>query len=97
VAKQLEIIDGPDAVFTTRECDTFRWRVRHPEGEQSVYVEIAWALLPDALEDPLRSAVETKGETPLLALLEEETVPARIKMTAAGIFVVDADGREGPL
>lgn len=97
MAEQREIIEGPDAVFSSRECDTFRWRVRHAAGEQSVYVEIAWALQPEALEEPLRSAVESKGEGPLRELLAEGTIPLRIRMTAAGIFVVDVDGLEGPM
>jgi hypothetical protein len=94
VAEQREIIDGPDAVFTSKDCDTFRWRVRHSGGEQSVYVEIAWALIPDVLEEPLRVAVESKGEVPLLELLDADAIPARIRMTAAGVFSVDAEGRE---
>jgi hypothetical protein len=89
-----QIIDGPVAVFTAKDCDTFRWRVRHDGGEQSVYVELAWALRPEDAEDPLRAAVESKGEAPLRALLEGEEIPARIRISAAGIFVVAPDGTE---
>ncbi len=85
------------AVVTSRDCDTFRWRVRHARGEQSVYVEIAWALQPDALAEPLRAAVESRGEVPLRELLAEGEIPIRIRVTAAGTFLVDADGDELPI
>ena len=92
-----EIIGGPDAVVTSRDCDMFRWRVRHPGGEQSVYVEIAWALVPESLEEPLRGAVESKGEGPLRELLEQDRVPVRIKLNATGILLVNAEGVEEPM
>jgi hypothetical protein len=91
------IIDGPVAVVTSRECDTFRWRVRHKGIERSVYVEIAWALVPEKLEQPMRGAVESRGELPLRELLAGEELPMRLKFTSAGMFSVDGDGRELPL
>jgi hypothetical protein len=97
VAHKPEIIDGPTAVVTSRDCDTFRWRVRHARGEQSVYVEIAWALQPEVLEEPLRAAVESRGEAPLRELFAYDEIPVRIRITAAGIFIVDADGEELPI
>ena len=97
MAQKPEIIDGPMAVVTSRECDTFRWRVRHARGEQSVYVEIAWALQPDELAEPLRAAVESRGEAPLRELFADDEIPIRIRMTAAGTFIVDADGEELPI
>lgn len=94
MAQKPEIIDGPVAVVTSRDCDTFRWRVRHAHGEQSVYVEIAWALQPERLAEPLRAAVESRGESPLRELFAEQEIPLRIRLTAAGIFIVDIDGQE---
>lgn len=97
MAHKPEIIDGPMAVVTSRDCDTFRWRVRHAHGEQSVYVEIAWALQPEHLTEPLCAAVESRGEAPLRELLAEQEIPIRIRLTAAGIFIVDHDGDELPI
>jgi hypothetical protein len=85
------------AVVTSQDCDMFRWRVRHARGEQSVYVEIAWALQPDELAEPLRAAVESRGEAPLRELFADDEIPLRIRITAAGTFIVDAGGEELPI
>jgi hypothetical protein len=92
-----QIIDGPTRLDTDRDGNTFRWRIMHGDHEQNFYVEIAGSLVPEALDEPLRFAVESKGEAPLIDLLGGDTVPARIKILSTGVFVVDADGSERPI
>jgi hypothetical protein len=41
----------------------------HGDHEQNFYVEIVGSLVPEALDEPLRFAVESKGEAPLIDLL----------------------------
>jgi hypothetical protein len=89
-----QIIHGPTLLATDRDGDTFRWRIMHSDHEQNFYVEIAGSLIPEGLEEPLRFAVESKGEAPLLDLLAGNTVPKRIRILSTGVFVVDADGSE---
>jgi hypothetical protein len=89
-----QIIDGPTRLDTDRDGDTFRWRIMHGDHEQNVYVEIAGSLIPEGLDEPLRFAVESKGQAPVLDLLGGDTVPTRIKILSTGVFVVDADGGE---
>ena len=91
-----QIIDGPIWLDTDRDGDTFRWRIMHGDYEQNFYVEIAGSLMPEGLEEPLRFAVESKGEAPLLELLGGDTVPTRIKILSTGVFVIHADGSERP-
>lgn len=88
------IIGGPTLIRAPRAGDTYRWKVQHGTAEKHVYVQIAAALRADAFEDPLRSGIETKGETVLRKLLERaDNVPTRIKITSAGITEVGADRR----
>jgi hypothetical protein len=89
-----QIIDGPTRLDTDRDGDTFRWRIMHGDQEQNVYVEISGSALSAELDEPLRFAVESKGEAPLLDLLGGDTTPARIKILTSGVCVVHADGCE---
>ncbi len=86
-----EIIAGPTPIQVPREGETYRWKVMNGRAEQHVYVEIAGGLRADAFEDPLRSAIESKGESVLRALLARAHVPTRIKITSAGISEVGSD------
>jgi len=60
-------------------------------------VQIAASLRADAVEEPIRSGVETKGESVLLKLLARGTVPTRIKITSAGITEVGVDRCSRPV
>ena len=91
-----EIIGGPTLIPAPREGQTYRWKVQDGPAEKHVYVQIAAALRPDAFEDPLRSSIETKGESVLVKLLEDGNVPTRIKITSAGITEVGIDRRARP-
>jgi hypothetical protein len=73
--------------------DTYRWKVQHGPAEKHVYVQIAGALRPEEFEEPLRSGIESKGESVLRRLLERGNVPTRIKITSAGITEVGPDHR----
>jgi hypothetical protein len=73
--------------------DTYRWKVQHGPAEKHVYVQIAAALRSEEFEEPLRSGIESKGESVLVALLERGNVPTRIKITSAGITEVGTDRR----
>jgi hypothetical protein len=90
------IIGGPTPIRAPRAGDTYRWKVQHGTAEKHVYVQIAGALRPEAFEDPLRSGIETKGESVLRKLLERGNVPTRIKITSAGITEVGTDRRSRP-
>ena len=96
VASIPEIIGGPTPIQAPRVGDTYRWKVRHGRAEQHVYVQIASSLKADAFEEPLRSGIESKGESVLLKLLERGNVPTRIKITSAGITEVGTDSRSRP-
>ncbi len=91
-----EIIDGPTLILAPRDGDTYRWKVLDGRAEKHVYVQIASSLRPETFEDPLRSGIETKGESVLRTLLERGNVPTRIKITSAGITEVGVDRRSRP-
>ncbi len=91
-----EIIGGPTPIAVPRDGDTYRWKVQHGRAEQHVYVQIAGSLTPEAYEEPLRSGIESKGESVLRKLLEHGNVPTRIKITSAGITEVGTDRRTRP-
>jgi hypothetical protein len=91
VADLPEIIDGPAPIQVPREGETYRWKVMNGRAEQHVYVEIAGSLRAEAYEEPLRSAIESKGESVLRVLLSRNHVPTRIKITSAGISEVGSD------
>ena len=90
------IIGGPTLIPAPREGETYRWKVRHGAAEKHVYVQIAAALRAEAFQDPLRSAIETKGESVLMRLLADGNVPTRIKVTSAGLTEVGVDRRARP-
>lgn len=91
-----EIIGGPTPIQAPRAGETYRWKVQDGRAEKHVYVQIADQLRPDAFEEPLRSGIESKGESVLLKLLERGNVPTRIKITSAGITEVGVDRRSRP-
>ena len=68
-----EIVGGPTPIQVPRGGDMYRWKVLHGRAEQHVYVQIAGSLSPEAFEEPLRSAIESKGESVLLTLLAGQT------------------------
>jgi hypothetical protein len=90
------ITGGPTLIPAPREGETYRWKVQHGPAEKHVYVQIAAALRPDAFEEPLRGAIETKGESVLSVLLDRGNVPTRIKITSAGLTEVGVDRRARP-
>jgi hypothetical protein len=90
------IIGGPTLIPAPREGETYRFKVQDGRAEKHVYVQIAAMLKPEAFEEPLRSAIETKGRSVLLELLERSNVPTRIKITSAGITEVGIDRRARP-
>lgn len=96
VVENPEIIGGPTPIQTPRDGATYRWKVQHGRAEKHVYVQIAAALNADAFEEPLRSSIESKGESVLVKLLERGNVPTRIKITSAGITEVGTDRRTRP-
>jgi hypothetical protein len=92
-----QIIGGPTPVIALRAPgDFYRWKVQNGPAEQHVYVQIADSLRPEAVEEPLRSGIETKGESVLRKLLERGDVPTRIKITSGGITEVGVDRRSRP-
>jgi hypothetical protein len=94
VAGDLQIIAGPTPIpIITLPGKLYRFKVRNGAAEQHVYVQIADQLRPDRHGEPLRSGIETKGESVLLALLERGSVPTRIKITSGGITEVGIDRR----
>jgi hypothetical protein len=93
----LEIIGGPTPIPVLRAPgDIYRWKVQNGPAEQHVYVQIAGSLRPEAFEEPLRSGIESKGESVLRRLLERGNVPTRIKITSAGITEIGIDRRPRP-
>ncbi len=76
--------------------DIYRWKVQHGRAEKHVYVQIAGSLKAEAFDEPLRSGIESKGESVLVKLLERGNVPTRIKITSAGITEVGTDRRLRP-
>lgn len=90
----LEIIAGPTLIpIISRPGALYRFKVQNGSAEQHVYVQIADRLRPAACPEPLRSGIETKGESVLRALLERGSVPTRIKITSSGITEVGVDRR----
>jgi hypothetical protein len=89
-----EIVAGPTSIPVLRLPGAmYRYKVQNGSAEQHVYVQIADALRADACEEPLRSGIETKGESVLRKLLERGNVPTRIKITSGGITEVGMDRR----
>jgi hypothetical protein len=94
MAGEIEIIGGPAPIPVLRvPGDIYRWKVQNGTAEQHVYVQIAESLSPEAFTEPLRSAIETKGESVLRQLLARGNVPTRIKITSGGITEVGVDRR----
>ena len=92
-----EIIGGPTPIPVLRvPGDIYRWKVQNGAAEQHVYVQIAESLRPESVEEPLRSSIESKGESVLRKLLERGNVPTRIKITSGGITEVGVDRRSRP-
>ena len=91
MAEALEIIGGPTLIPIPPDGGIYRFKVQNGRAEQHVYVQIAGSLRSESCEEPIRSGVETKGESVLLKLLERGTVPTRIKITSAGITEVGVD------
>ena len=91
-----EIIGGPTPIHAPRVGETYRFKVQHGSAEKHVYVQIADSLRPEAFEEPLRSGIESKGQSVLVKLLERGDVPVRIKITSAGITEVGVDRRARP-
>ncbi len=91
-----EIIGGPTPIPVPRAGGLYRWKVQNGRAEQHVYVQIAGSLRAEAFEEPLRSGIESKGESVLRKLLERGNVPTRIKITSAGITEVGIDRRSRP-
>jgi hypothetical protein len=97
MAANLEIIGGPTPIPILRAPgEVFRWKVQNGSAEQHVYVQIADSLRPEAFQEPLRSGIESKGESVLRKLLERGNVPTRIKITSGGITEVGMDRRPRP-
>jgi hypothetical protein len=94
MVREPEIIGGPTPI-TVRSVsgDIYRWKVQNGSAEQHVYVQIADSLRPEAVDEPLRSEIESKGESVLRKLIERGNVPTRIKITSAGITEVGVDRR----
>jgi hypothetical protein len=98
MAGNLEIIGGPTLIpMIHLPGQLYRWKVQNGTAEQHVYVQIADALRPEAVDEPLRSSIETKGESVLRKLLERGGVPVRIKITSGGITEVGVDQRAQPV
>jgi hypothetical protein len=92
-----EIIGGPTPISILRAPgEIYRWKVQNGPAEQHVYVQIADTLRPESVEEPVRSGIESKGESILRKLLERGNVPTRIKITSAGITEVGTDQRSRP-
>jgi hypothetical protein len=95
---ELEIVGGPTPIQVLRVPGAiYRWKVQNGTAEQHVYVQIADALQPELAQEPLRSAIETKGESVLRKLLAHRSVPVRIKITSAGVTEVGMDRRSRPV
>ena len=97
MAGDLEIIGGPTRIEVLRAPGgIYRWKVQNGTAEQHVYLQMADSLRPEAVEEPIRSGVESKGESVLRRLLERGDVPVRIKITSGGITEVGMDRRSRP-
>lgn len=96
MASNPEIIGGPTPIHSLGPGEFYRWKVQHGTAEKHVYVQIADTLRAEAHEEPLRSGIESKGESVLLRLLERGDVPVRIKITSVGITEVGMDRRARP-
>jgi hypothetical protein len=97
MAAEIEIIAGPTPIpVISLPGAIYRWKVQNGSAEQHVYVQIAEGLRAEACEEPLRSGIETKGESILRQLLERRDVPTRIKITSGGITEVGVDRRARP-
>ncbi len=90
------IVGGPTPIMAPREGETWRWKVQDGTAEKHVYVQIAAQLRAEHFEDPLRTAIETRGESVLAKLLDRGNVPTRIKVTSAGLTEVGVDRRARP-
>ena len=94
MAGAITIIGGPTPIRVLRVPGAlYRWKVQNGSAEQHVYVQIADALTPESVAEPLRSEVESKGESVLHRLLDAGEVPIRIKITSAGVTKVGIDRR----
>ena len=91
MAEALEIIGGPTLIPIPPDGGIYRFKVQNGRAEQHVYVQIAGSLRSESFGEPIRSGIETKGESVLLKLLERGIVPTRIKITSAGITEVGVD------
>jgi hypothetical protein len=96
MAADPEIIAGPTPIEAPSPGDLYRWKIQDGRAEKHVYVQIADSLRPEAFEEPLRSGIQSKGESVLRKLLERGNVPTRIKITSAGITEVGIDRRSRP-
>lgn len=97
MAGDIEIVGGPTFIPIRRvPGQLYRWKVQNGSAEQHVYVQIADSLRPEEVEEPVRSGVQSKGESVLRVLLERGNVPARIKITSGGITEVGVDQRSRP-
>ncbi len=97
MASEPEIIGGPTPIPVLRAPGhLYRWKDQNGSAEQHVYVQIVDSLRPESVEEPLRSSIESKGESVLRKLLARGNVPARIKITSAGITEVGVDRRSRP-
>jgi hypothetical protein len=92
----IEIIGGPTPIQAPRVGSTYRWKVQHGSAEKHVYVQIADSMRAEYFDEPLRSGIESKGESVLRKLLERGSIPTRIKITSAGITEVGVDRRSRP-
>lgn len=98
MVSELEIVGGPTTIHVLRVPGAiYRWKVQNGTAEQHVYVQIADTLQPEQAQEPLRSAIESKGESVLRKLLEHRSVPVRIKITSAGVTEVGMDRRSRPV
>ena len=91
-----EIIGGPTPIHSLGPGEFYRWKVQDGTAEKHVYVQIAETLRAELHDEPLRSSIETKGESVLVRLLERGDVPVRIKITSVGIIEVGVDRRARP-
>jgi hypothetical protein len=97
MAGPIEIVGGPTPIRVRRvPGEIYRWKVQNGTAEQHVYVQIADALTPESVAEPLRSEVVSKGESVLRRLLDRGDVPVRIKITSAGVTKVGMDRRSHP-
>jgi hypothetical protein len=97
MAGAIAIVGGPTPIRIRRvPGEIYRWKVQNGTAEQHVYVQIADALTPESVPEPLRSEVASKGEAVLRRLLDRGDVPVRIKITSAGVTRVGMDRRSHP-